>query len=263
MTVTIHDLEAWKQQGQRFVMLTAYDYPTARILDAAGIPVILVGDSLGQTVLGYETTLPVTMEEMLHHTKAVTKGARSALVVGDMPFLSYQASVEQGIANAGRFLKEAGAHAVKVEGAQTSLTEALTDLGIPVMAHLGLTPQSVRGMGGYRVQGRTEEDARRLLDDALSLEKAGAFSLVLEGVPRAVGELITSSLHIPTIGIGAGPGTDAQVLVLTDLLGLGDGPPPKFAKAYANLTEAIAAAAAAFRRDVELGSFPDDAHSYH
>jgi 3-methyl-2-oxobutanoate hydroxymethyltransferase len=263
MTVTIHDLSGWKHQGRRFVMLTAYDYPTARILDAAGIPVLLVGDSLGQTVLGYETTLPVTMEEMLHHTKAVTKGTRNALVVGDMPFLSYQASVEQGITNAGRFLKEAGAHAVKVEGAQTSLTEALADLGIPVMGHLGLTPQSVRGMGGYRVQGRSDEDASRLLDDALSLEKAGAFSVVLEGVPRDVGRQITSSLSIPTIGIGAGPDTDAQVLVLTDLLGLGEDPPPKFAKAYADVGGAITEAVMAFRRDVEQGAFPDDAHSYH
>jgi 3-methyl-2-oxobutanoate hydroxymethyltransferase len=263
MTVTIHDLSAWKHQGRRFVMLTAYDYPTARILDAAGIPILLVGDSLGQAVLGYETTLPVTMEEMLHHTKAVTKGASNALVVGDMPFLSYQASVEQGIVNAGRFLKEAGAHAVKVEGAQTALTEALTELGIPVMGHLGLTPQSVRGMGGYRVQGRSDEDARRLLDDALSLEKSGAFSVVLEGVPRDVGDAITSSLHIPTIGIGAGPDTDAQVLVLTDLLGLGEGDPPKFARAYADVRAAITDAATAFRRDVEEGAFPDDAHSYH
>jgi 3-methyl-2-oxobutanoate hydroxymethyltransferase len=263
MTVTIHDLSAWKDERRRFVMLTAYDYPTARILDAAGIPVLLVGDSLGETVLGYETTLPVTMEEMLHHAKAVTKGAKNALVVGDMPFLSYQASVEQGITNAGRFLKEAGAHAVKVEGAQTTLTEALTELGIPVMGHLGLTPQSVRGMGGYRVQGRTEEAALMLLDDALSLEKAGAFALVLEGVPREVGREITSSLRIPTIGIGAGPDTDAQVLVLTDLLGLGDGSPPKFAKAYADVGATITEAATAFRREVEEGVFPDDAHSYH
>jgi 3-methyl-2-oxobutanoate hydroxymethyltransferase len=203
------------------------------------------------------------MEEMLHHTKAVSRGAKNALIVGDMPFLSYQASVEDGIANAGRFLKEAGAHAVKVEGAQLSLTEALTGLGIPVMAHLGLTPQSVRGMGGYRVQGRTEEDARRLLDDALSLEKAGAFSVVLEGVPQTVGELVTSSVGIPTIGIGAGPGCDGQVLVLTDLLGLGEGAPPRFAKAYADLDAEITRAVKAFTRDVEEGSFPDDEHSYH
>jgi 3-methyl-2-oxobutanoate hydroxymethyltransferase len=263
MSVTIHDLRAWKEQGRRFAMLTAYDHPTARILDAAGIPVILVGDSLGQTILGYETTLPVTMEEMLHHTKAVSRGARNALVIGDMPFLSYQASIEEGIANAGRFLKEAGAHAVKVEGAQLGLAEALTDLGIPVMGHLGLTPQSVRGMGGYRVQGRTEEDARRLIDDALSLEKAGAFAVVLEGVPRDVGSSITTSLHVPTIGIGAGPECDAQVLVLTDLLGLGDGPTPRFAKAYADLEGAITDAVSRFAADVEEGAFPDDAHSYH
>ena len=263
MTVTIHDLSAWKQQARRFAMLTAYDYPTARILDAAGIPVLLVGDSLGQTVLGYETTLPVTMEEMLHHTKAVSRGAKEALIVGDMPFLSYQASLEQGIANAGRFLKEAGAHAVKVEGAQTTLTEALSELGIPVMGHLGLTPQSVRGMGGYRVQGKTEEAAHRLLGDALSLEKAGAFALVLEGIPRDLGRSITSSLSVPTIGIGAGPDTDAQVLALTDVLGLTGGRMPKFARAYADLEGEITRAATEFRREVEEGAFPDDAHSYH
>jgi 3-methyl-2-oxobutanoate hydroxymethyltransferase len=263
MTVTIHDLSLWKQQGRRFAMLTAYDFPTARILDASGIPVILVGDSLGQAVLGYETTLPVTMEEMLHHTKAVTRGAKDALVVGDMPFLSYQTSLERGIENAGRFLKEAGAHAVKVEGPRTTLTEELTALGIPVMGHVGLTPQSVRGMGGYRVQGRSEEDARRLLDDALSLEKAGAFALVLEGVPREVGAAITDALRIPTIGIGAGPDTDAQVLVLTDVLGLGENDPPRFAKAYADVGSVIAKAADAFRHEVERGTFPDDAHSYH
>ncbi len=263
MTVTIHDLSAWKQQVRRFAMLTAYDYPTARILDGAGIPVLLVGDSLGQTVLGYETTLPVTMEEMLHHTKAVSRGAKEALIVGDMPFLSYQASLEQGIANAGRFLKEAGAHAVKVEGAQTTLTEALSELGIPVMGHLGLTPQSVRGMGGYRVQGKTEEAAHRLLGDALSLEKAGAFAVVLEGIPRDLGRSITSSLSVPTIGIGAGPDTDAQVLALTDVLGLTDGRMPKFARAYADLEGEITRAATEFQRDVEEGAFPDDGHSYH
>ena len=263
MTVTIHDLSAWKQQGRRFVTLTAYDYPTARILDAAGIPILLVGDSLGQTVLGYETTLPVTMEEMLHHTKAVSRGAKEALIVGDMPFLSYQTSLEQGIANAGRFLKEGGAHAVKVEGAQTTLTEALSELGIPVMGHLGLTPQSVRGMGGYHVQGQTEEAAHKLLGDALSLEKAGAFAVVLEGIPRDLGRTITSSLAVPTIGIGAGPETDAQVLALTDVLGLTDGRIPKFARAYVDLEEEITRAATAFRSEVEEGAFPDDAHSYH
>jgi 3-methyl-2-oxobutanoate hydroxymethyltransferase len=262
MSVSVHDLQAWKAEGKRFAMLTAYDHPTAQILDEAGIPVLLVGDSLAQTILGYETTLPVTMEEMLHHVRAVTRGARNALIVADMPFLSYQVSVEEGVRNAGRFLKEGGAHAVKLEGPQIELTHRLTDLGIPVMAHVGLTPQSVRGMGGYRVQGRTEEAAARLEDHALSLEKAGAFSIVLEGVPAALGARITGSLRIPTIGIGAGPNCDAQVLVITDLLGLSDGHVPKFAKAYANLRGEMLRAARAFAKDVEDGAFPDAEHSY-
>jgi len=262
MTVTIHDLRAWKQQGRRFAMLTAYDFPTARILDDAGIPVLLVGDSLAQNVLGYETTLPVTMEEMLHHTRAVARGARNALVVGDMPFLSYQASIEEGIANAGRFLKEGNAHAVKLEGAQVELAQALTRVGIPVMGHLGLTPQSVHGMGGYRVQGRSPEDAKRLLDDAHAMEKAGAFSIVLEGVPASVGAEVTRGLEVPTIGIGAGSSCDGQVLVITDLLGSGIGPTPRFAKAYADLRSEISRAATEFARDVREGSFPDEEHSY-
>ena len=262
MPVTTHDLRARKAEGRRFVMLTAYDYPTARILDEAGIPVLLVGDSLAQTVLGYETTLPVTMEEMLHHTRAVARGASNAMVVADMPFLSYQVSVEEGIRNAGRFLKEGGAHAVKIEGPQIELSQALVRLGIPVMAHVGLTPQSVHAMGGYRVQGRTEEAARRIHDEALALEKSGAFSIVLEGMPAEVGAEITRSLQIPTIGIGAGSDCDAQVLVITDLLGLGSGTPPKFAKAYANLREQITEAAREFAREVEEGAFPDAEHSY-
>jgi 3-methyl-2-oxobutanoate hydroxymethyltransferase len=262
MSVTIHDLRAFKAEGRRFAMLTAYDYPTARILDEAGIPVILVGDSLAQNVLGYETTLPVTMEEMLHHTRAVARGARNALIVGDMPFLSYQTSIEDGIRNAGRFLKEGNAHAVKIEGAQVALAHALTEVGIPVMGHVGLTPQSVRGMGGYRVQGRTEEAARRIEQDAHALEKAGAFSVVLEGVPAEIGERITQMLSVPTIGIGAGPRCDAQVLVLADLLGLGDGVAPKFAKAYRNLRDEIAGAAREFAAEVAAGSFPDAEHSY-
>jgi len=262
MSVTIHDLRAWKAAGRRFAMLTAYDFPTARILDEAGIPVLLVGDSLAQSVLGYQTTLPVTMEEMLHHTRAVARGAESALVVADMPFLSYQVSVEEGVRNAGRFLKEGGAHAVKIEGPQIELTHRLTDLGVPVMGHVGLTPQSVHGMGGYRVQGRSEEGARRIQDEARSLEKAGAFAVVLEGVPAEVGTQITQALTVPTIGIGAGPGCDAQVLVITDLLGLSEGHTPKFAKAYANLREEIARAARAFAREVEEGTFPDADHSY-
>jgi 3-methyl-2-oxobutanoate hydroxymethyltransferase len=243
-------------------MLTAYDFPTARILDRTGIPVLLVGDSLAQNVLGYETTLPVTMEEMLHHVRAVARGTTEAMVVADMPFLSYQVSVEDGVRNAGRFLKEGGAHAVKIEGPQIELTHRLTELGIPVMAHVGLTPQSVHEMGGYRVQGRGEEAANKLMEQASALDKAGAFSMVLEGVPADLGERITSSVQTPTIGIGAGPGCDAQVLVITDLLGLSDGRLPKFAKAYANLRDEIADAARAFAKEVEEGTFPDEGHSY-
>jgi 3-methyl-2-oxobutanoate hydroxymethyltransferase len=259
--VTIHDLRAWKAEGKRWAMLTAYDTPTAQIIDEAGVPVILVGDSVANNVLGYRDTLPVTMEEMLHHTRAVTRGVDDAMVVGDMPFLSYQVSVEDGIRNAGRFLKEGGAHAVKIEGPQFEIIQKLVDLGIPVMAHVGLTPQSVHGMGGYRVQGRGEEAARKLLDQASNLEKAGAFSIVLEGVPATLGTQLTAELHIPTIGIGAGPGTDAQVLVVNDLLGLNE-KVPKFAKRYADLRAEIGDAVRAFVDDVENGRFPDDEHSY-
>jgi 3-methyl-2-oxobutanoate hydroxymethyltransferase len=202
------------------------------------------------------------MEEMLHHVRAVTRGARSAMVVADMPFLSYQVSVEEGVRNAGRFLKEGAAHAVKLEGPQIELTHRLVELGVPVMAHVGLTPQSVHGMGGYRVQGRGEEAATKILEQASALQKAGAFSIVLEGVPAELGSRITEQLHIPTIGIGAGPGCDGQVLVITDLLGLSEGKPPKFAKAYANLPEEIARAAQAFAAEVEAGTFPDAEHSY-
>jgi 3-methyl-2-oxobutanoate hydroxymethyltransferase len=261
MSITIDDLRAWKQAGKRFTMLTAYDFPTARILDEAGIPVLLVGDSVGNNVLGYTTTLPVTMDDMLHHTKAVTRGARHAMVVGDMPFGSTQVSVSEGVRNAVRFLQEGGAHAVKVEGAQIELIHTLVDLGIPVMAHVGLTPQSVHGMGGYKVQGRGEEAATTLLEQAHSLEKAGAFAIVLEGMPTDLGTSITAELHIPTIGIGAGPGTDAQVLVVNDLLGLNEHE-PKFARPYADLRRVIIDAVTAFARDVEDGTFPDEEHSY-
>ncbi|MGZ5352123.1 MAG: 3-methyl-2-oxobutanoate hydroxymethyltransferase [Actinomycetota bacterium] len=260
MTVTIHDLRAWKAEGTRFAMLTAYDFPTARILDEAGIPLILVGDSVANNVLGYENTLPVTMDEMLHHTRAVARGVRDAMVIGDLPFLSYQVAVEEGIRNAGRFLKEAGAHAVKLEGPRVELTQRLTELGIPVMAHIGLTPQSVHGLGGYRVQGRGE-DAARLLDEAQALEKAGAFAVVLEGVPSDLGAQITRTLQVSTIGIGAGPGTDGQVLVVHDLLGLSERL-PRFAKAYADLRREIGDAARAFANDVRGGTFPDESHSY-
>jgi 3-methyl-2-oxobutanoate hydroxymethyltransferase len=259
---TVQDLSAWKTERRRFAMLTAYDYPTARILDEAGIPVLLVGDSVANNVLGYDTTIPVTMEEMLHHARAVARGAKKALLVGDMPFLSYQTSTEEALRNAGRFLKEAGMHAVKLEGPQIDLVEVMVSRGIPVMGHLGLTPQSVHAIGGYRVQARTEEAAARLLNDALGLEKAGIFSLVLEGIPSEVAKRVTDSLQVPTIGIGAGPHCDGQVLVITDMLGLGFGKYPKFVKPYANLREEIDRAVRAFASEVESGTFPDEAHSY-
>lgn len=261
MPVTTHDLRRWKQQGKRFAMLTAYDHPTARILDAAGIPLLLVGDSVGRNVLGYENEIPVTMEEMLHHSRAVTRGAEHAMVVGDMPFLSYQVSLEEGVRNAGRLVKEGGARAVKIEGAQFELVHRLSDIGIPVMAHVGLTPQSVYALGGNRVQGRGEA-GRTVLDQALALEKAGAFSIVLEAIPAELGGEISRSVAIPTIGIGAGPECDGQVLVVHDLLGLSERL-PKLARAYADLTGQIDAAARAFASDVESGAFPDDEHSYH
>jgi len=262
MGTTVRDLARFKKDAKRFVMLTAYDFPTAQILDEAGVPVLLVGDSLAQVILGYDTTLPVTMEEMLHHARAVARGARSALIVGDMPFGSYQISIEEGLRNATRFLKEGNVHAVKVEGPQFELTRALVDRGIPVMAHLGLTPQSVHAMGGYRVQAKTEESAHRLLDEAESLQKSGAFSLVLEGIPTSVAEQVTKALDIPTVGIGAGPHCDAQVLVITDLLGMGSGKYPKFVKPYANMRETIVDAVGRFSADVERGVFPDEEHSY-
>lgn len=262
MPTSIHDLARFKRERKRFVMLTAYDYPTAQILDEAGIPVILVGDSLGQVILGYDTTLPVTMDEMLHHTRAVVRGARNALIVGDMPFGSFQISIDEGIRNATRFLKEGGAHAVKIEGAQFDLAQALVERGIPVMGHLGLTPQSVHAMGGYRVQGKTEEAAQRLLSDAQGLGKSGIFGLVLEGIPSPVAKTITESTEVPTIGIGAGPHCDAQVLVITDLLGLGAGKQPKFVKPYADLRTTITDAVRSYQAEVEQGTFPDESHSY-
>ena len=260
MTVSIHDLRAWKSEGRRFVMLTAYDFPTAQILDRAGVPVLLVGDSVGRNVLGYPNELPVTMDEMLHHLKAVARGVEHAMVVGDMPFMSFQASIEDGVRNAGRMIKEGGAHAVKLEGPQLDLVHRLVDIGIPVMAHIGLTPQSVYGFGGYKVQGRGEA-AQKVLEQAHQLEKAGAFSVVLEAMPAELGAEITRSLQVPTIGIGAGPECDAQVLVINDLLGLNEHV-PKLAKPYANLRSVITEAVEAFTRDVEAGTFPDGDHSY-
>jgi 3-methyl-2-oxobutanoate hydroxymethyltransferase len=245
-------------------MITAYDYLSARILDEAGIPILLVGDSLGMVMLGYPTTLPVTMDEMIHHAKAVARGSRQALLVGDMPFMSYHESDEQAIASAGRFLQEGGMHAVKLEGGGrvVEMTRRLTEMGIPVMGHLGLTPQFVHQMGGFKVQGKGQAQAARIMADAKELEEAGAFSLVLEGVPNDLGSKVTQVLRIPTIGIGAGPGTDGQVLVYHDMLGLTTGKAPKFVKRYANLAEEIANAAQRFAKEVASGEFPGPEHGY-
>ena len=263
MPVTVRDVRGFKERGERFAMLTAYDAFSAQLLDEAGIPLLLVGDTLGMVVLGYDSTVPVTMEQMLHHTAAVARGATNALVVGDLPFMSYQVSVEEGMRNAGRFLKEAGAHAVKLEGGGRSieLVERLTASGIPVMGHLGLTPQSVNQIGGYRVQGRSDEQAEAIMSDAKDLEAAGAFSLVLEAVPRELARDVTASLAIPTIGIGAGPHCDGQVLVFYDFLGITPNP-PKLAKAYASLGPQITDAARQFAREVAEHTFPEDRHSY-
>jgi 3-methyl-2-oxobutanoate hydroxymethyltransferase len=253
-----------KAQDKKITMLTAYDYPIARLLDEVGIEVVLVGDSLAMVGLGYESTLPVTMEEMLHHVRAVGRGVRRALLVADMPFLSYQASLEDGVRNAGRFLKEAGAHAVKLEGGRevADLTRHLVGSGIPVMGHIGLTPQMIHQFGGYKIQGRTATAAQRLLEDALLLEEAGAFSLVLEGIPWQVAKVITEHLHIPTIGIGAGPYCDGQVLVTNDLLGLFDDFTPKFVKRYAHLKEVIRGAFSQYREEVKAAQFPGPEHSF-
>jgi 3-methyl-2-oxobutanoate hydroxymethyltransferase len=260
MTITIRDLRTFKAEGRRFAMLTAYDHPTARILDEAGVPVLLVGDSVGRNHLGYPNELPVTMEDILHHTKAVVRGATHAMVVADMPFMSYQASVEEGVRNAGRLIKEGGAHAIKLEGPQYELVHRLTEIGIPAMAHVGLTPQAVLGLGGYRVQGRGET-GEQVREHARQLGKAGAFAIVLEAMPSHLGTEITQELQIPTIGIGAGAGTDGQVLVISDLLGLND-QVPKLAKKYADVRTVIREAAEAYIRDVADGGFPDADHSY-
>jgi 3-methyl-2-oxobutanoate hydroxymethyltransferase len=252
-------------KGERKIaMLTAYDALTASLVDDADIPAVLVGDSLGMTVLGYETTLPVSMEEMLHHTAAVSRGTNNALVIADMPFMSYQPSIEMGLENAGRFIKEAHADAVKVEGGaiRSELIEALVGNGIPVLGHIGLTPQSIKEMGGYKVQGKTSEQARQLMDDAMAVEQAGAFALVLECVPADLGEMISSALSIPTIGIGAGVGCDGQVLVFTDLLGISGKPVPKFVKKYADLHPLITEALAGYKTEVESGIFPSDEQTY-
>ena len=250
---------------QKITCLTAYDYPTARLLDEAGVDILLVGDSLAMVVLGYESTLPVTMEEMLHCTRAVRRGTRRALLVADMPYGSYHDDPAQAVRNAVRFVKEAGAEAVKLEGGERrlDLISRLVDAEVPVMGHIGLTPQSVNAFGGFRVQGKTEEAGERILRDARAVEAAGAFSIVLESIPRELAARITAELKIPTIGIGAGPDCDGQVLVIHDMLGMSFGHRPKFARRYAEVGEQISRAAAEYCRDVQQGTFPSDAESYH
>jgi len=256
--ITTLALQQKKQRGEAISMLTAYDYPTALALDRAGIDSILVGDSLGMVVLGYENTLPVTMEDMLHHCKAVARGARCALLIGDMPFMSYQVSLDQALRNAGRFLQEGGMDAVKLEGGRARLqaVRAIVEAGIPVMGHLGLTPQSVHQFGGFRAQGKTAAAAKTLYEEAFLLQEAGCFSLVLEAIPGRLASLISARLEIPTLGIGAGVGCDGQVLVTHDLLGLFDRFTPRFARRYADLHSQMAAALAAYKADVAGRAFP-------
>jgi 3-methyl-2-oxobutanoate hydroxymethyltransferase len=269
--ITVPDLlqrkvpKAGNSKSEKITCLTAYDYPTARLVDEAGVDVILVGDSVGMVVLGYETTLPVTMEEILHHTRAVRRGVKHALLVADMPYGSYHDDVNVAVRNAIRLVKEAGAEAIKLEGGERrlELVSRLTEAEIPVMGHLGLTPQSVNALGGYRVQGKSASTAEQLLRDARALEVAGAFAIVLEAVPRELAAEITQTIKIPTIGIGAGPDCDGQILVLHDLLGLSFGEAPKFARQYANLSEIISGAVREYRDDVLANTFPSDAESYH
>jgi len=263
--ITIQSLQDKKSHGTPIVALTAYDYATARLVDEAGVDVILVGDSLAMVVMGYENTLPVTMEEMLLHTRAVRRAVKRAMVVADMPFGSYQVSTAEGIANAARFMKEAGAQAVKLEGgaSRLDLVKRLTDAEIPVMAHLGLTPQSVHRMSGYRVQGKSLAAIHHLIKDALAMEAAGAFAVVLEGIPTEVAQRITAALHIPAIGIGAGPHCDGQILVLHDLLNMSFSSPAKFVRRYGDAAALISDAVRHYRDDVETRQFPADEESYH
>lgn len=261
--VTVPALSEMKRQGKPIGALTAYDYATARLVDEAGIDMILVGDSLAMVVLGHDNTLAVTVDEMLHHTRAVRRGVRRALVVADMPFGSYHSTVAEGVTNAVRFIKEAGAEAVKIEGPRVELVRALTEAEIPVVAHLGLTPQSLHRMGGYRVQARTADAVRQLQADAEALAEAGAGAVVLEGVPREVAEAITAKLAIPTIGIGAGPGCDGQILVFHDLVNLTFAPAAKFVRRYGDAAGLIRSAVEHYREDVEHRAFPSDAESYH
>jgi len=253
-----------KQRGEKITMLTAYDYITAKIIDEAGIPLILVGDSLGMVVLGYESTIPVTIEEMLHHTKAVVRGTKQAIIIGDMPFMTYHTSISDALRNAARFIQEGGAQSVKLEGGVTvaETVRSIVSCGIPVMGHIGLTPQSIHQLGGYKVQGKTEETATRMLEDAHALEQAGAFAVVLETVPTPLATLITQSISIPTIGIGAGIGCDGQVQVISDILGLFTDFVPKHAKQYAKLADTIRATVTEYDKEVKNGNFPTEQQSF-
>jgi 3-methyl-2-oxobutanoate hydroxymethyltransferase len=262
--ITTTVIQQRKVEGKNITMLTAYDFSMAKFLNDAGIDMLLVGDSLGNVVLGYDSTLPVTMEDMIHHGKAVCRGAKEAMVVVDMPFMSYQVSTEQAVTNAGRIMKETGAQAVKLEGGReiVNAVKAIVAAGIPVVGHLGLTPQSVHSLGGFKVQGKEEKSAQKLLEDAKVLEESGAFALVLECVPALLARKVTQSIEIPTIGIGAGVHCDGQVLVINDLLGLYPGFSPKFVKQYANLHIQVAQAVAEYKKEVETRTFPSTEHSF-
>ncbi len=264
MKNTVLTFQQAKKEGTRLSMLTAYDYSTAKLVDAAGINSILVGDSLGNTILGYEDTLSVTMEDMIHHTAAVARGAKNALVIGDMPFMSYQASVYDAVVNAGRLMKEGRAQAVKLEGGASVCEQikAIVGASIPVCAHLGLTPQSINAFGGFKVQGKGEKEAQQILDDARRVQEAGAFAVVLEGIPALLAQKITDTLDIPTIGIGAGAGCDGQVLVYQDMLGMFTDFKPKFVKHFANVGEVMTEAFKAFDQEVKEGVFPAQEHTY-
>jgi len=264
MRTTIIQIKEMKQKGKKIPMLTAYDYATAKLIDGVGVPLILVGDSLGMVILGYESTIPVTMDEMLHHTKAVVRGTEQSLIIGDMPFMTYHASVSEALHNAARFIQEGGAQAVKLEGGETmaETVRRIVECGIPVMGHIGLTPQSVHQLGGFKVQGKTQETAIRLVKDACALEEAGVFAIVLEAVPTPLAKIITKKVGVPTIGIGAGPFCDGQVQVVSDLLGLFTDFVPKHAKQYARLSDTIKQAVGDYINEVQAGTFPTDKQSY-
>jgi 3-methyl-2-oxobutanoate hydroxymethyltransferase len=264
MRITVNQIKEMKQKGEKIAVLTAYDYSTAKIVDEAGIPLILVGDSLGMVVLGYESTIPVTMDEMLHHTKAVVRGTKRAMVIGDMPFMSYHISADDALRNAARFIQEGGAQAIKLEGGVTVMEKVMRIVGsgIPVMGHIGLTPQSIHQLGGFKVQGKTPEAAKRLFEDATALEEAGAFAIVLETIPAQLAQVITAKLSIPTIGIGAGIHCDGQVQVINDILGSYTDFVPKHAKQYAKLTDIISKAVTQYHSEVKAGTFPTDKQGY-